>query len=275
MTLYSRQGYPLPKTNTANNKPIHVRDRLCVRCGGAGKSEAWRYTGSTCYRCGGNGKDPIRETVKLYTAEQLEKLNARKAKADANRAAAKAERDRLEQERRDAEKAEMISDYQGFLDRIGDELAYGNNEILQSVVERITVQVKDPTDRQIEIVNKIIADRSAERVRLAGARHVGTIKERRDFTLTLVTYRYSRSELRGVGPVDNHWSLFTDENGCKVACKSAPWLLGMKKTYREGRDPHDFYYERGQTIKVKATVTQHRTDNRGEPVTYINRPKVI
>lgn len=263
MTLYSRAGHALPKTNIRDGKPVHVRDRPCTRCGGLGGSEKWRHTGWTCYRCGGNCVDPVRETLKLYTSEQLEKLNDRKAKADAKRAAAKAEKDRVEAERRAAEKAEMISDYQDLLDRIGEELRYGDNEILQNVIETITVRVKDPSDRQIEVVNKIIADRSAERTRRAAAVHVGEIGKREIFDLTLL---YTRTEQTGSFPaIYSHWSLFTDANGCKIASTSAPWTLGL-------HHDADYVYERGQKIRVKATVKAHKTDKKGEPITYIQRP---
>lgn len=271
MTLFSRQGHALPRTNQIKGKPVHVRDRVCWRCGGLGGSDKWKHTGWTCYRCGGNGIDPVRETVKLYTQDELEKLNARKAKADAKKAAEKAEKVRLENERREREKAEMISDYQDLLDRIGDELAHGDNEILQNVVETICTRVKDPSDRQIEVVNKIISDRTKERERRAGARHVGEIKKRQDFTLTLV---HTQSRLIGEFPtIWSHWSLFTDENGCKIACKSAPWTIGLNRVHVEGGAAHEYEYPKGQVIRVKATVVSHDTDKRGEPVTYINRPK--
>lgn len=272
MTLFSRQGHVLPRNSKdLKGKPLHVRDRVCWRCGGLGGSDKWKHTGWTCYRCGGSGTDPVRETVKLYTQDELDKLNARKAKADAKKAAARAEVVRLEQERRDREKAEMVSDYQDLLDRIGDELAHGDNEILQNVVETITVRVKDPSDRQIEVVNKIIADRTKERERLAGARHVGEVKKRQVFTLTLI---HTQSRLIDEFPtIWSHWSLFTDENGCKIACKSAPWTLGLRREHVEGGAAHEYFYPKGQTIKVKATVIEHTTDKRGEPVTYINRPK--
>lgn len=271
MTLYSRQGHALPRTNQVGGKPVHVRDRVCWRCGGLGGADAWKHTGWTCYRCGGSGVDPVRETVKLYTQDQLDKLNARKAKADAKRAAEKAERERLEQERREREKAEMISDYQDLLDRIGDELAHGDNDILQNVVDTITIRVKDPSDRQIEVVNKIIADRTAERARRAAATHVGSLKERRVFELTLL---HTQSRLIDEFPtIWSHWSLFTDENGCKIASKSAPWTLGLERKHVEGGDAHEYYYPKGQVIRVKATVVDHAVDKRGEPVTYINRPK--
>ena len=140
------------------------------------------------------------------------------------------------------------------LTEIDAELAHDDNDILSSVKERITEQVKDPTDRQLEVVRKIIADRQSDRARRETAHHVGQIKERREFTLTLLYTRSGRYEMPGVGPIMTYWSLFTDENGCKVACKSAPHLLGLEQTITEGGKWDDRRYEVGQTVNVAARV---------------------
>jgi hypothetical protein len=267
MTLYTRQGLALSKTNIVKGKPVHIRDRACVRCGGLGGSEKWRHTGWTCLRCGGKCVDPNRETVKLYSEDQPRVLNDRKAKLDAKRAVAKAEKDRIEAERVAAEKAEVISANQDFLDRIGEELRHGDNDILQSIVERVCYQAKDPTDRQVEVATRIMFDRATERARLAGACHVGTIGQRSEFELTLLYTQTRAGELPNGIRVDSHWSLFTDAGGRKIACTSAPWIIGL--TRKDGE------YEKGQKVRVKATVKKHETDKKGEPVTYINRPKPI
>lgn len=264
MQLFSREGVERKPNAGSPAKPVFVFERNCLRCGGMGGAEAWKHTGWTCYRCGGNGKDPVRGREKLYTAEKLEALNVRR---DAIRAKKQAERDAaaaVEAERVERERAELISNNAEFLARIDAELAFGDIEILRSVRDRIAESAKEPTDRQIEVVNQIIARNEVERARRAAARHVGEVKKRQDFELTLL---YCRSEQTGRFPtVWSHWSLFVDANGCKIACKSAPWTLGLRQ------DKHG-YYEKGQTIRVKATVTEHTTDKKGEPLTYINRPK--
>lgn len=274
MILYTRQGEALtPNHKTVTGRYLLIRDKPCWRCGGAGGAEAWRHTGWTCYRCAGTGIDPAKERIKLYTAEQNAKLDAAAEKRAAKAAVIKAERDRIEAERRAAEKAEMISGWSVLLAEIDAELEHDDNDILSSVKERITEQVKDPTDRQLEVVRKIIADRQSDRARRETAHHVGQIKERREFTLTLLYTRSGVYEMPGVGPIPTYWSLFTDENGCKVACKSAPHLLGLGQTIPEGGKWDDRRYEVGQTVKVKATVVKHEIDKNDEPVTYINRPK--
>src|SRR3546814_20245426 len=62
---------------------------------------------------------------------------------------------RSEQERRDRERAEIISANEGFVARIDAELAHGEIEVLQSIKDRIVEQAKEPTDRQVEVVNQI------------------------------------------------------------------------------------------------------------------------
>jgi hypothetical protein len=267
-TLFSRSGEPHQPNSTFKGKPVLIRRRKCTRCGGMGGADAWKHTGWTCYRCGGNCWDPNDEIIKLYTPEQNAKLNLIADKKQAKKAAARAEAARLEQERRDRERHEIISANAGFIARINEELSYGEIEVLVSIRDRMVEQAKEPTERQVEVVNQIIERNTAERARRAGARHVGDLKERRDFTLTLL---YTRSDCVDNYPVIwSHWSLFVDENGCKIACKSAPWTLGLK------RDPDDRdVYLKGQTIRVKATVVKHEIDKKGEPITYINRPKEI
>lgn len=264
--LFNRQGEERKPTRIWNGKPQYVTRQLCSRCGGAGGSDKWKHTGWTCYRCGGNRWDPNPLIEKLYTAEQNAKLDGIAAKKLAAKLAKRAAAAEVERLRQIAERAEIISQNSDIIARIEAELAHGEVEILRSVLDRITQSAKDPTERQVEVVEQIIARNAAERERLLTVGHVGAIKERRDFTLTLL---YCRSELIDQFPtIWSHWSLFTDENGCKIACKSAPWVLGLK---HERDEP----YTKGQVIRVKATVTEHRFDKKNEPVTYINRPKQI
>lgn len=57
---------------------------VCQRCGGAGGSDAWAYTGWTCYECGGSGIGP--EIIsKEYTPEYEAKLAERRAKRQAKK----------------------------------------------------------------------------------------------------------------------------------------------------------------------------------------------
>lgn len=276
LTLYDRSGTArVVNRRDEKGRPFHSCSRKCVRCGGAGGSDAWGPAGSntgwTCYRCHGKGIDPVGESFRLYTPEENARLDAIAQKRADKKAAQKAEAARIEQERRDRERAEIISANQGFVARIDAELAFGEVEVLRSVRDRIVVEAKEPTDRQIEVVNQIIERNEKERQRVAGAQHVGKIKERREFTLTLI---HTQSRLVQEYPdIWSHWTLMTDENGCKIASKSPPRSLGFEREGEIGSS--DRGYRKGSVARCKATVIEHTYDKKGEPLTYINRPKAI
>lgn len=264
--LFNRQGEPRKSNGYHLNKPIHRRNRPCVRCGGAGRCEKWRHTGLVCYRCNGGCIDPVQETEKLYTAERLEKLNATKAKADARRAAERAEKERLEKIRQAEEREALHEKYVFFIDRLQAAMGLTSLEIISDVHHRLVDLVQEPSDKQIEACNKIMDRIDADKEKAAKATHIGEIKERRLFeNLTLL---YTSSTLWDRYPSFwSHWSLFETEDGQKVACKSAPWVLGLE------RDPKTDEYTRGQKISVKATIVDHLFDKKNLPITYINRPK--
>lgn len=69
----------------------------CDRCGGAGGSDNWAYTGWTCYECGGTGK--VQGFWKEYTPEYQAKLDAKRQERAAKRQAkAEAEADEKRKE---------------------------------------------------------------------------------------------------------------------------------------------------------------------------------
>lgn len=72
------------------SRTIDTQDS-CSRCGGRGGSDSWKFTGWTCFKCGGSGIGPW-QTHRLFTAEELAKVNAQAEKRNAKKvAAAKAE----------------------------------------------------------------------------------------------------------------------------------------------------------------------------------------
>lgn len=65
------------RTDKNGTKIYH--DYTCRRCGGAGFSDKWYYTGRTCYECNGAGVNPARpQIVKKYTPEYEAKLEAKR-----------------------------------------------------------------------------------------------------------------------------------------------------------------------------------------------------
>lgn len=65
---------------TDKNGTKWFADYRCQHCGGAGCSEAWRFTGYTCYFCGGSGRRSKPHIYKEYTPEYEAKLNAQRIK---------------------------------------------------------------------------------------------------------------------------------------------------------------------------------------------------
>ena len=65
---------------TDKNGTKWFADYRCQHCGGAGASEAWRYTGYTCYFCGGSGRRSKPHIYKEYTPEYEAKLKAQRIK---------------------------------------------------------------------------------------------------------------------------------------------------------------------------------------------------
>lgn len=247
-------------------RPALRRKRPCLRCGGAGGSKAWEHTGWTCFRCGGKCNDPNDEIIKLYTPEENVKLDERAAQAAKRRQAKADEKARIEQERRDAEKSALLTTYATYIKRLEVELEFGEVEIIRSVLDWITVKVREPTERQIEVVEEIISRNEKERQRLEHADYVGEIGKRQEFSLTLV---YARVEATDDWMVPyTYWSVLRDEVGRTVVSSSKPRSLGLSSDGEGG-------YKPGQQVRVKATVIKHYLNKKGEPCTKINRPKVV
>jgi len=86
--LFFRDGRPFTGTphRDAKGRPFTCHTKRCGRCGGAGGSDAWKFTGWTCFECGGKGTKGLEEQ-RLFTTDQLTKLNATQAKKLATKTA--------------------------------------------------------------------------------------------------------------------------------------------------------------------------------------------
>lgn len=72
---------------TDKNGIKYYANYTCPRCGGAGGSDKWAFTGWTCYECGGTGESSTPVIEKEYTPEYRAKLDERARKrAEAKRA---------------------------------------------------------------------------------------------------------------------------------------------------------------------------------------------
>ena len=186
--LFTRDGTALEPTTIGGRKAL-VRE-CCTRCGGQGGAAAWKHTGWTCYRCNGSGREVAR-LVNLYTAEELETLNARKAKADAKRLA----------KRQAAEAVKAAADEAARLARAGELAAdpifafltanAGRHDFLSSMLE--TLSKRELTDNQRAAVQKWIDADVAKAAKVAKAKtagHVGRAGERCEIDATVVASKW-------------------------------------------------------------------------------------
>lgn len=99
---------------TDRNGTKYYYDWTCQRCGGAGASDKWCFTGRICYECGGSGKAHKPQVVKVYTPEYEAKLAARRqARLKANEPTdeQKAEMQRLHEEAKARERERLFGEY--------------------------------------------------------------------------------------------------------------------------------------------------------------------
>lgn len=122
---------------TDKNGTKIFEDYTCPRCGGAGESSKWLFTGLVCFACGGSGLRNRPKIVKEYTEEYLAKLEAKRKAKEAKYAeehaeeiaAAKAEAERQEAERlaeearQEAERLAEIERNRGhFIGEVGEKI---------------------------------------------------------------------------------------------------------------------------------------------------------
>lgn len=77
----------LEYVKTDRNGTKYFNDWVCPRCGGAGESDKWLFTGRICYGCGGTGKRHTPKIVKEYTEAYAQKLEQRRRARMAKREA--------------------------------------------------------------------------------------------------------------------------------------------------------------------------------------------
>lgn len=246
--LFNRAGQPHEPNgyDSKSGRPYYRYVPKCGRCGGHGGSEAWRYTGYNCYDCGGTGLgQPRREP--LYTQDQLDRLNAARAKAAARRAQLAAEQRAAEEARQAAERAEWQVRNADFLRKL-DRLA--GDEYWAGFAKDFNARVRDPSPRQVEVVDAALARIAAR----AASEYIG--KEGDRVELDLVVDRV----------VD-------------ITPANQPYGFGRRYLYLLRAGANRVVYK-GDCLpfegefRVKASIKGHEA-YQGEKQTLIARPKVL
>lgn len=254
--LFSREGteYTGRVSQDEKGKPFFSRERKCGRCGGAGRSDKWAYTGYTCFDCNGSGRGAI-ETVKLYTREQLDRINAAQDKRNAKKLAAH-EQARVEaQAEADARRDAFEAEHGALLARA--EQYAERSEFLRDVCEKARAR-SELTENQANALRSTIEKIEASDRARASSEWVGAEKER--ITATVTVERIHSFER---------------------PCFGAPWQQEVVHIVTM-RDEHGnalvtkgrFHAEKGEILKIKGTVKEH-SEFRNEKQTVLQRVAVL
>lgn len=262
MTLLFRDGRTFNgrALGTAEKPYTIVQDR-CRRCGGAGRSEAWRYTGYVCFDCGGSGRGGEREAP-LYTQDKLDRLNAIAAKKAANKAA-KAEVARIareaETEARRATFHAKHADLLPWLENAGRTGADYREGFLGDML-RLAHDRAQWSEAQEAAVYRSHAKAIERKALAAGSQHVGNLGERITATVTVERESsYERTPYMGGYCRDTETVYITTlrtDDGAALVVKSPRFreAVGSKLTIRGTVKEHSEFRGEKQTILSRVTV---------------------
>lgn len=262
--MFWRDGTPYTgAVRTRNGKLGFFEPYSCIRCGGAGGHEKWRHTGWTCYDCGGHRGPVGHRWVNLYTAEQIEKLDARKAAT----AARKAEKHAADVA---ARQAEFRATHGETLDAARKFAAH--SEPLASIIATAERECL-LTDRMASAIARLVdvaRERRERNARMAAERvasqHVGTVGQAIEID----------AEARFVRAFDGRFGTtyivgLRDAAGNSIIYKGST-TLGLGAIC--GEDANYNLDVRGCRVRLTATVKEHGVRD-GERQTIIARPRNV
>lgn len=261
MTLFTRDGsIHTGSFHTDAKGAFTLRTKKCSRCGGAGGADKWKFTGWTCFDCGGKGTAGT-ETIRLFDAEKLAKLNATAAKRNATQAI-------KAQAKADAAQVEADARRNGFLALHGDLIAAAEPFVAKSSfvgdLVRKAHQNAFLSDAQVcalaACIQKIAEVNTAEaaaKAKAAASQHVGTVGERIEAQVTVERIAsFPRPSFSGRG-LETVWVItMRDSQGNTLVSKSP-----------------SFHAEKGASLKIKGTIKEHG-EFRDERQTVLQRISV-
>lgn len=224
----------------------------CNRCGGAGGADKWAYTGWTCFDCRGSGKG-WPQHVHLYTCEELAKLNERKAKADATRAAKRQAAADKAQAEADARRADFMAVHGALIERAKPHM---EDEFIADVIGK-GIRYAQFSPAQADAVAKAI-DRIEERARKrAASGYVGSVGERLELEVTVERVSsFQRPAFNAPWTTETVWVAgMRDSNGNALVSMGS------------------FSAEKGETFTIRGTVKEHSVYNE-EKQTKLSRVMV-
>lgn len=258
--LFTRSHKPYDGASTLDAKghPYFTQARSCSRCGGAGGSSMWAHTGWTCFECSGTGKHKNGpEAVRLYTTEELTKLDASKVKRDTKKQAANDVKVAAWKAEADARQEAFQAQYGTLL--IAAEPYVERSSFVKDVVRKARETAR-MSERQEEVLRETIAKMAAEDTAKAASGYVGTVGERVVLPVTVDRIAsYDREAFGGFNrSMETVWIVtMRDDAGNAI----------ISKTPR-------FHPEKGEKFTLRATVKEHN-DYRGEKQTVVQRCTIV
>jgi hypothetical protein len=241
---------------TDKGKPYINRQTKCSRCGGAGGSDKWKHTGWTCFQCGGSRLGPI-VADKLYTLEQLAKMNAAADKRSAKKAAAQAAATAAREADRAARRAQFTADNATLFAQAASLNDDFINTMVAQCIDRVSI-----SPAQVELITKKLA----ENARKQAAQYVGTVGERITVTCTLVTFKAFDSKFGR-----SYLHVMRDSSGNTFKYMGSTVLGGVNWQRGDYGDPYPVWDKAAQ-FTFTATVKAHEEYN-GDKQTVVARPK--
>lgn len=255
--LFTRHGAPFTGSPQVGPKgaPFIVRPHTCGRCGGAGGAEQWRHTGWTCFQCGGKGVTGT-DTVKLYTADKLAKLNATADKRAAKKAAQIAAARAAAEAEANARRADFLARHGALLMRAA---TYAERSPFIADVVRKAHERADLTEAQETAMRNAIAKFDATDAKKAASGYVGTIGKRDTFTVTAERVTSIETQYGLI-----YFATMRDANGNAIVSKGR--FIPSTANWTEDRG----WQVTAEPFTIKATVKEHST-YRDEKQTIVQR----
>jgi ribosomal protein L37AE/L43A len=260
--LFTRYGTAFAGSpqRDAKGKPYTTRRKVCSRCGGAGGAEQWRRTGWTCYQCGGDGAGGI-ETLKLYDAEQLARLNATAAKRAAKKLAAAEAAKAAADAEADARRESFLATHGLLLDSAS---RFAERSVFIADVLRKASERCELSEKQAAALASAIERISAEDAKRAASQFVGKVGERIELTVTAervvsIETQFGTLRIATMRDADGNTIVakgrfvpptasWSEDHGWKVE----PTPFSIKGTVKE----HNVYRDEEQTIIQRVTLTK-------------------
>lgn len=254
--LFTRTGKEVTGDIEGDSRPYIMVPKPCDRCHVVNGERIWLMgyengrpfsrTGFECWTCGNSGVRGFRKE-RLFTAQQLARLNKSAQTRAANRAAKLlAEQQKAAAERQAAE-AKYRADNAEFLAEIATLCTGNGSDFWDRMAGDLLAALRNPSERQIELVKGEIAKRVAN----ASSEFVGAVGDKVTLNLTI----------ERVISMDTPYGI-----SYMTIARTEGNVIVYRGSARLGRQ--------GEQVTIKATIKEH-TFWQGVKQTIILRPKKV